>query len=100
MYGCNAVGGAFLVHREMYLNCGGENEHFYGWGPEDSERVKRMEILEYIPYRTEGPLYHLYHPRGKNSFFFDEQKELSNRKELLKICSMDKATLLTYIQSW
>ena len=37
------------------------NEHFYGWGPEDAERVRRMEILGYpVGVNTEGPLYHLW----------------------------------------
>ena len=30
-----------------YLRAGGENEAFYGWGPEDAERVKRLEILDH-----------------------------------------------------
>ena len=49
----------------MYVQAGGENEHFYGWGPEDLERVKRMEILGYSVTRIKGDLYHLYHLEGK-----------------------------------
>ena len=44
-HGPNSVGGAFLVNKNVYIKYGGENQHFYGWGPEDAERCKRMEIL-------------------------------------------------------
>ena len=64
-----SVGGAFLVDRDKYLEAGGENERFYGWGPEDAERVKRLEILELPVSRVGGALFHLYHPRGMNSDF-------------------------------
>ena len=58
----HSCGGAFFVNRSVYVQAGGENEHFYGWGPEDLERVKRMEILGYSVTRIKGDLYHLYHP--------------------------------------
>lgn len=44
-HGPNSVGGAFWVNKNVYIKYGGENQHFYGWGPEDAERCKRMEIL-------------------------------------------------------
>ena len=100
LYGNFATGGAFLVDRKKYLEAGGENENFYGWGPEDAERVKRMEILELPITRAKGNLYHLYHPRGKNSYFFDEKRRIQNLKELLKICAMNKNELLDYIATW
>jgi hypothetical protein len=62
--GRSSVGGAFIVNKQRYLKGGGENENFYGWGPEDAERLKRMEILEEPTQRIEGPLFHLHHPRG------------------------------------
>ena len=30
--GNQSVGGAVFVNRAIYLDVGGENEHFYGWG--------------------------------------------------------------------
>lgn len=57
-----SVGGAFLVNKTKYLETGGENEGFYGWGPEDVERVKRLEILELPIARTKGALY-IHHER-------------------------------------
>jgi len=100
LYGQFATGGAFLVDRNKYLEAGGENENFYGWGPEDAERVKRMEILELPITRAKGNLYHLFHPRGKNSYFYDEKRRIQNLKELIKICAMNKQELLDYIATW
>ena len=100
LIGYHSVGGAFFVNRKQYLQAGGENEHFYGWGPEDAERVKRMEILGLPVYRAKGPLFHLYHPRKENSWFGSEELELQNRKEFLKVCSMAREELWAYIQTW
>lgn len=95
-----SVGGAFIVNKLKYLKAGGENESFYGWGPEDAERYKRIEILEEKISRVPGFLYHLYHPRGMNSSFSYDGRDESNVKEFLKICRMDKTQLLEYIDGW
>ena len=101
MYGDLSVGGAFIVDREKYLRAGGENEFFAGWGPEDVERVKRMEILYDQPvYRVMGGVFHLWHPRYINSRYADQQYEINGKKELLKICGMTADELQNYIQSW
>lgn len=47
LMGRPSTGGAVLMNRIIYLSCGGENKNFYGWGPEDAERVHRVEILGY-----------------------------------------------------
>lgn len=96
----HSVGGAFFVNRKVYLQSGGENEHFYGWGPEDVERVKRMEILGLPVYRATGPLFHLYHPRKENSWHYTEEIERKNRMEFLKVCAMTRVELRQYIRSW
>ena len=99
-HGPHSVGGAFLVNKQLYQQAGGENEHFYGWGPEDTERIKRMEILGLPVYRAKGSLFHLYHPRKENSWFGNQEIELKNRREFLKVCSMTREELLQYIQTW
>lgn len=98
--GYHSVGGAFLVDKEQYMQAGGENEYFYGWGPEDVERVKRMEILELPIFRSDGPLFHLYHPRGINSNYATPEVEIENRKELFTICAMTGDELNEYIKTW
>ena len=99
MNGQLSVGGAFLVDREKYLKAGGENENFTGWGPEDVERLKRMEILYDKPvYQSAGCAYHLWHPRT-NSRYVDSQDEIIHKQELLKICQMNKTELRKYIRN-
>lgn len=64
------VGEAFLVHKDYYMEAGGENEHFYGWGMEDMERVKRIEILGLPVSRASGSIYHMFHYRYENFHFY------------------------------
>jgi len=97
-FGTYSTGGAFLVNKDEYLKCGGENEHFYGWGPEDIERVKRIEILGFDIQRTEGPLFHLHHPRF--SWFDNENTEVNNRTEFIKICNMTRKELCDNMKTW
>ncbi len=97
MHSNQSVGGAFLVNKIKYCEAGMENENFYGWGPEDAERVKRWEILGYNIKRVSGPLFHLYHPRMSNSWFASKELELRNRKEFVRICRMNKDELSDYL---
>ena len=91
-------GGIFLVHRRRYMECGGENEHFTGWGPEDAERLRRVKILgQKVGRIDEGQAYHLDHVRGNNSNFFTHEDAVKLRNELVKVCSMDKKELQMYI---
>ncbi|EGN57808.1 hypothetical protein PRBRB14_18060 [Hallella multisaccharivorax DSM 17128] len=93
-------GGAFFVNRQKYLSLGGENEHFIGWGPEDAERLRRVQIMKHpIKWTVKGNAYHLYHPRNENSRFFDEKTAIELRKEFVKICCMNKKELHEYIKT-
>lgn len=99
-FGMYSVGGALLVNRDKYISmAGGENEHFYGWGVEDNERVMRLEILKLPIHRSVGPAFHLYHPVLTNSWFTKAEFEIANRKEFLKISRMSKLELQQYITS-
>ena len=94
-------GGAFFINRQEYLAVGGENEHFTGWGPEDAERLRRVQIMGHqVKWTDEGKAYHLYHPRNDNSRFFDENAAIEMRKELVKVCSMNKEELSEYIKTF
>ncbi len=86
LYSYRAVGGAYMVNRAKFIEAGGENENFIGWGPEDYEHVKRMEVLGLPVHFANGPLFHLWHPRGKNSWYADKEIEVHNRKVLLDTC--------------
>lgn len=99
-YGFYSVGGAYMIHVAKYLKAGGENEFFYGWGPEDAERNARIQILELGVKRIEGPMYHLFHTRGVNSRDSNMENILNSRKELCKICGMTKMELYDYVKTW
>ncbi len=96
----HSVGGGFIVDKDLYRKFGWENENFTGWGPEDVERWKRLEILGFKPLRTNGSMYHLNHSRGINSKLKDPETALKTRTELAKICSMMPNTLADYIKCW
>lgn len=85
----NSVGGAFCVRKDFYLEAGGENEAFYGWGLEDQERIRRLFILGLPVTRVEGPLFHLFHPRNENSRYQDKEAESKSMQEFLKVCGMN-----------
>jgi hypothetical protein len=97
-FGAYTFGGAFFVNKYAYLSIGGENESFYGWGVEDLERVRRVEIAGFSISRVEGPLFHLFHRR--KSWFANEMAEMQNRSEFIKICGMTKDELNYYVKTW
>lgn len=63
------TGGGFFLNTDKYKQAGMENEHFYGWGPEDFERYSRWQAFDYKLFRTEGFMVHLTHQRDINSHF-------------------------------
>jgi predicted glycosyltransferase involved in capsule biosynthesis len=99
-YTSTACGSGFLARLSDYLDCGGENENFYGWGQEDGERVVRWKILQKRIRRIQGPMFHLYHPRGINSNYLSTQHRNSQIKEFERIKSLNKTDLLLNINSW
>lgn len=100
LYGTNSYGGCFMASRNKYIEAGMENEHFYGWGPEDLERVKRWEILGYCIRRTKGAAFHLKHPILANSCSHDKETATQNNRELFRICSMTAKELRCEIATW
>lgn len=80
IYGENMKGGAFMINRSVYWKIGGEDERFYGWGPEDWERHERWKRLGLSIHLCKGVLFHLTHQRGINSMFRNlSQMRSSNR---------------------
>lgn len=95
--GRSQCGGAYLVHKERYLQCGGENERFTGWGPEDAERLHRVNILMHRAcHISRGELFHLYHPRT-NSGYQSPEDARRLQEEFVKVCCMTADELKTYI---
>lgn len=90
--------GAYIVHKLRYLQCGGENERFTGWGLEDVERMHRVTILGHIVcHISMGELFHLYHPKGINSSYQSKEDARHLREEFIRICCMSPEELKTYI---
>ena len=93
-----SCGGVFFVNKGSYKSIGGENERFYGWGPEDAERLRRVQIMQKkVLFLEYGRAYHLYHPRLQNSKYFNDNVADNLRKEFIKICCMNKEELSNYI---
>lgn len=98
--GRKLCGGAYLADLQRYLQCGGENECFTGWGPEDAERLRRVKILGHkVKWTQGGQLYHLYHPHGANSGYQSEADGDLLRREFVKVCSMDLENLANYMKN-
>lgn len=95
-----SFGGAVFLNRSHYLDAGLENENLISWGPNDIERIRRLSILGYKIKRVEGNLYHLCHPRSVNSGYKSEDMQNLHMGEYLKISSMRKDELQSYINSW
>ena len=92
--------GAIFLNRKDFIQAGMSNEHITSWGPDDAEQKKRMEILGYSMVRVAGPLFHLWHPRGINSSYGNQEERLRLTEEYLKVASSGKVELQQYISTW
>src|SRR6478609_3576301 len=95
----SSVGHAVVMNKKSFIKAGMENENFVSWGPEDSERYNRYNILGLNVQRVPGPMYHMDHHIGENSstnnkFFKD------NEKEFMNVATRNKTQLEQYIMSW
>lgn len=98
MMGRTACGGVYLVNRKRYLSLGGDNEKFVGWGPEDAERLHRVQIAgDNVRWISSGPLYHLHHERNDWNDVSFQKNMLVMRKEFVKVCSFSQSEMWTYI---
>ncbi|MDR0262349.1 MAG: hypothetical protein LBJ04_03910 [Sphingobacterium sp.] len=91
-----SCGGCVVLNRNTYLQVGGDNEKFNGWGFEDQELKKRFEILGLFVHRAKGALYHLSHPQLNNSYFFSEEEKNNSYKIYLDTCASSKHLLEKY----
>jgi predicted glycosyltransferase involved in capsule biosynthesis len=100
IYTPNPVGGAFFCHRKTYKKIGMENEHFYGWGREDGERVVRAKGFGYEFVHIEGSMFHLTHERGVNSKFHSSRQDDIKLSEVFRIFSMTLEELQEEVKHW
>jgi hypothetical protein len=80
-YGCMV-----LFNREKFLEFGGENENFVGYGWEDLERYYRAINYGLVIDRVEGNCYHMQHPRNmtKNPYFKSNYNLMQTEKNKCK----------------
>ncbi len=84
LYKPHPVGGAFFAKKSAYIECGLENEGFYGWGMEDGERIARWMGHRKKIAKVDGMLFHLSHPRGVNSEYQDPSDRTNKQRIYLK----------------
>jgi hypothetical protein len=94
LYEHNLAGGAVLTSKEKYIHAGMENEKYYGWGDDDSDRHYRFKGLEYKIHRVSTCLFHLSHPRAINSTFASSAHKKISQNERFKIESSSKHEVL------
>ena len=95
-----SCGGAVFLDKETYVQCGMENEGFHKWGPEDVERLRRLDILGFPFIKTEGKLYHLDHEITPNSGYTSAEEYLELMRLHLNIIQMDEQELKIHIETW
>lgn len=87
MYGHFSTGGIIALDTNAFVSAGAENEQIIGWGPEDQERWKRMEIYGYKTHRTQGVLFHFNHPRNQTSRYINIKQKAKSIQVLLNTCN-------------
>ena len=96
-FGRRFFGGAYLVNCQQYLRCGGENERFVGWGPEDAERMHR--INSWVQGSMDSEWATVSSVSSPWQILSIGQKEDAKfmRDEFIKICCMSLDELKSYI---
>ena len=92
------TGAGFFLNADKYRKAGMENEHFYGWGPEDFERYSRWQAFDYKLFRTEGFMIHLTHQRDINSQFNSKFQMNNLNLELFRTRNSSKEQLIKYLK--
>jgi hypothetical protein len=95
-------GGIVLFDTSTYVNGGGGNENFVGWGCEDDEMISRFVGLGYRLGRLDNAiLLHLQHSRQTSGGWYDYSRyERANRQRLADVRAMSKEALQTMVRSW
>lgn len=88
-------GHCLFLNTDKYKECGGENENFIAYGPEDSERYERFYKIDYNVGRVGKLVFHFEHYRTPTSNyenpFFKQNQDLYE-----KISKMSKDEVINY----
>lgn len=100
----HAVGGVLLGKRQTFIDIGGFNPNFKGWGYEDNEiiiRAKKLDIPSFYINTNKPYLLHLPHISKANKNKENTHSSFKlNEQEFLQIKSLSKNKLEEYIKSW
>ena len=96
----DATGGAVVFARESLLAAGGYNEYFKSWGHEDREVLHRMQGLGCRLETVAGHIYHLRHPRNRDSHPDRNPHYAENCREYERVLAMDRETLRRYVAAF
>lgn len=88
-------GHCFFANIERYISCGGENENFLAYGPEDTERYERFNKVGYKVDRLNDYVYHFEHYRTPNSNNKNAHFE-SNESLYESLSEMNKEEIVDY----
>ena len=98
MLGRKLCGGAYIVHRSKYLQCGGEMSILLDGDQKMlSVCIESKSLVHGVYHISFGTLFHLYHPRTASNYQSIEDAT-SLREEFIKVCCMHPNELKLYIQ--
>lgn len=60
-------GGAYVVRRDTYIELGGQDERFVGWGGEDDAMSIKLKLLGNIAVNRNAVAYHLFHAPARHT---------------------------------
>jgi predicted glycosyltransferase involved in capsule biosynthesis len=89
------VGHCCFMKTESYKQCGGENEYFMAYGPEDVERFERFQKFGFSVGRLTDYVYHFEHIRKEFSDYSNPDIQ-NNDKLLNEIRKMSTEELISY----
>jgi predicted glycosyltransferase involved in capsule biosynthesis len=94
-YSKNSPGGALFFNREKFIEIGGMNENFCGWGYEDDEIRYRILKNGFTIQSLTFTGFHIDHPRHSLHSFIHPQT-IKNRLEMDKVTKMTLDELKAY----
>lgn len=93
----DSCGGALFFDKEKFIEIGGMNENFKGWGFEDDELRSRIYKNNYeILYIASEECWHLDHPRGNGVSSQSNPHYNQNWQEYIKVNDMTLEELKKY----
>lgn len=89
------VGHCFFIKTDLYKKCGGENENFIAYGPEDVERYERFSKLQFSLQRIDDYIIHFEHYR--TPFSHEGNVDFNKNQKIYEYLSkMSKLELVEY----